>query len=606
MRLIELTSISGMTPPIVVEVCNYFVENCVVLYQSPSVISLPPSLYFQLPITYETAPVYLLKITDNRGCVVTQVKYCVQNIVPPLYPYCDNCGSVEGFVSSPSIDGYYADDYSPYLYLYSSGTFGNFFEIDYTYNTTFNNFNSTGYNGKSFVGHTDNLSFAPTADTKIIVFESPGSTSTSFNLSNFSLGQQGVVSACTSMDYDPSTNKVFFFYFYVLPNNTNPSRRIGYFDFDTYSIEYNVANSMSGAYYFPNRILINPVTFEKYCGTNDGFINIIASGLGPSLPVKKVITGGTYSLFWTSGATIRDYKFNEETGETWIVTSRTGSTMDIIIVDPYTYSTTTVNQTCLSTNYQVLPGGTRNIITYYPGDGTPNSSKMFILYRNTTGTDHKIVQFDTSPPYNNSVFYNIPINGVSQGVVYSKVYNKLIHHAFTTMNAFDPTNSSLDYCPTLTLPVTPFLNGREDTQNGLIVYQNQGTNVYWLGLDETNAIECPEKIIDFYSGNQGPYNFNQTTLVWDSMCTTNVTYNNPVTNYFTIDAQISGYADIAYLSYSSTTVADWTPIPNINGDILINSSVWTGGTVFSDPDTSFILRLTFINPGGCELYGPVI
>lgn len=591
MKSIELTSISGITPPFVVEICNVFVENCVFLYQSPPSITVPPNIYFNsLPLVFETAPVVLLKITDNKGCVVTQVKYCVENIVPPLYPYCDNCGSVEGFVSNPFADGYYADDYSPYLYLYSSGTFGNLLKT--TYNSPMPTAavgGSRAYvNGKMFVLY----AIPPaTGDTGIAVFDPAGTLLTTFTLGVYSVG---------GLTYDSSVDKVFFQY-NLLPYD---NRKIGYFNPNTYNVEsLDVSAYYSSAYYFPGEIKTNPITFEKYAKTSDGFFNVLGAGITYPIPWKKQITGATYSFFYGTGNQPRSNVFNEETGELWLTTPRTGSTQDIVIVDPYTYGLTVVNQSCLGTSYRINQED--QAITYYPGDGTPNSSKMFVIYRNNAGTDYKIVQFDTLPPYNNSVFYNIPSTTDRQNLIYSKVYNKIIHNMFSTINAYDPTSSSVDYCPTLTTPYAVIVQPIEDPDNKLIFYLTNTNNVIWLGLDETNAVECPEKIIDFYTGNQGPYNFNEATLTWNSMCTTNVSYNTPAVNRFTIDAQTGVFATEAYLSYSSTTVNDWTPIPNIAGDVVISSDQWISGLVYNDPDSSFIVRVTFIS-GSCELYGPII
>jgi len=285
-----------------------------------------------------------------------------------------------------------------------------------------------------------------------------------------------------------------------------------------------------------------------------------------------------------------------------MTTPRTGSTQDIVIVEPYTYALTVVNQSCLGTSYRV--NDAYQAITYYPGDGSPNSSKMFVVYRNNAGTNYKIVQFDTSPPYNNSIFYNIPGVTSQQNLIYSSVYSKLIHNSGGNINAFDPTSSVVDYCPTLTSIYT-MSQPLEDIDSKQIFYLTSINNVFWLGLNEVNAIECQEKVIDYYSTNQGPYKFNVTTLNWESMCTTNVSYNTPTTNKFTIDAQIGNFATEAYLSYSSTSVNNWTPIPNIAGDVVISAISWNTGLIYDDPDSSFILRVTFVS-GSCELYGPVI
>lgn len=590
MKSIELTSISGITPPFVVEICNVFVENCVFLYQSPPSITVPPNIYFNsLPLVFETAPVVLLKITDNKGCVVTQVKYCVENIVPPLYPYCDNCGSVEGFVSNPFADGYYADDYSPYLYLYSSGTFGNLLEQEYqtTLSTATAGSSRTFANGKMFVSYGIT---GPPPETGIDIFSPPGTLLTSFNLG---------VAAVGGISYDSSVNKVFFTY------NPPPysDRRIGYFDPDTYVITLDIAPNWAAGFYFPGEIMINPINFEKYVKTTNGYFYIFSSGLSSPLTLKATITGATYSFFFTTGNQPVSNTFNTDSGEFWMATARTGNTQDIVVVEPLTYALTVVNQTCLGSTYFI--NNTRQAITYYPGDGTPNSSKMFVLYRNNAGTDYKIVKFDTSAPFNNSVFYNVPTATPFQNIFYSSLFNKIIHNVGGNINAFDPITSSLDYCPTLTSPYTTMAQPIQDPVDKLIFYLTNTNVVFWLGLDETNAVECPEKIIDFYSGNQGPYNFNEATLTWDSMCTTNVSYNTPAVNRFTIDAQTGVFATEAYLSYSSTTVNDWTPIPNIAGDIVISSDQWISGLVYNDPDSSFILRVTFIS-GSCELYGPII
>lgn len=591
MKSIELTSITGITPPFVVEVCNVFIENCVFIYQSPPSITVPPNIYFNsLPIIFETAPVVLLKITDSRGCVVTQVKYCVENIVPPLYPYCDNCGSVEGFVSNTFGDGYYADDFSPYLYLYSSGTFGNLLEQESvgTMPTAAAGTSRAYTNGKMFVSY--GIPFpSSSADTGIVVFDSGGTLVTTFTLGAVAVG---------GISYDSSVNKIFFTY------NPPPysDRRIGYFDPNTYSITLDVAANWSAGFYFPGGIKTNPITYEKYVKTSDGYFYIFGAGTTSPIPLKKTLTGATYTFFFSFGGQPLSNVFNTQTGEFWMTTPRTGSTQDIVIVEPYTYALTVVNQSCLGTSYRV--NDAYQAITYYPGDGSPNSSKMFVVYRNNAGTNYKIVQFDTSPPYNNSIFYNIPGVTSQQNLIYSSVYSKLIHNSGGNINAFDPTSSVVDYCPTLTSIYT-MSQPLEDIDSKQIFYLTSINNVFWLGLNEVNAIECQEKVIDYYSTNQGPYKFNVTTLNWESMCTTNVSYNTPTTNKFTIDAQIGNFATEAYLSYSSTSVNNWTPIPNIAGDVVISAISWNTGLIYDDPDSSFILRVTFVS-GSCELYGPVI
>lgn len=299
--------------------------------------------------------------------------------------------------------------------------------------------------------------------------------------------------------------------------------------------------------------------------------------------------------------------FNTKTGEAWIVTDFTGNTQEIVVVDPYTYSATAVNQSCISNTHVIYAQNGNIPIAYYPGDGTIGSDKMFVLYAASGLTDYKIVQFDTSPPYNNSVFYyDVSSGSATKNLYYSSIFNKLIYTSNSTIDVFDPTDSSVDLCPTLTLPYTTARYALDDPTNELIFFPTTTTTIFWLGLDENNAVRCNEGIIDFYSSNNGPYKFNTTTLVWDSMCTTNVSYNTPVVNRFTIDAQIGGFSDEAYLSYSSTSVADWTPLSDINGDVVINSTNWVSGLVYNDPDASFILRVTFVVDGSCELYGPVI
>lgn len=74
MSLVTIDSLGGI-PPYVISVCDIFQYSC----QTVTTIYdyIPPSVSFNIPSPYSSAPKVLIKIVDSAGCVFTQEYICV-------------------------------------------------------------------------------------------------------------------------------------------------------------------------------------------------------------------------------------------------------------------------------------------------------------------------------------------------------------------------------------------------------------------------------------------------------------------------------------------------------------------------------------------------
>lgn len=71
---IELTGITG-TPPYIIQVCDIYGQNCVLLYTLSSTIppNIPP---IPLPSKFDLAPAVVLKIQDANNCITNKIILC--------------------------------------------------------------------------------------------------------------------------------------------------------------------------------------------------------------------------------------------------------------------------------------------------------------------------------------------------------------------------------------------------------------------------------------------------------------------------------------------------------------------------------------------------
>lgn len=75
MNTIEISSITGLTPPYEIFACNVFEQNCVSLGVILS--SVPPTVTFTLPPQFTFAPAVGIKIVSLSGeCSTFNVEYC--------------------------------------------------------------------------------------------------------------------------------------------------------------------------------------------------------------------------------------------------------------------------------------------------------------------------------------------------------------------------------------------------------------------------------------------------------------------------------------------------------------------------------------------------
>jgi hypothetical protein len=74
MSLVTIDSLGGI-PPYVISVCDVFQYSC----QTVTTIYdyIPPSVSFNIPSPYSSAPKVLIKIVDSTGCIFTQEYMCV-------------------------------------------------------------------------------------------------------------------------------------------------------------------------------------------------------------------------------------------------------------------------------------------------------------------------------------------------------------------------------------------------------------------------------------------------------------------------------------------------------------------------------------------------
>jgi len=74
MTTIDITSITGLTNPYTIYVCDYFGNNCALLAVINT--SVPPTTTFMLPPQFNTAPIVGIKIITSDGCEKFETFVC--------------------------------------------------------------------------------------------------------------------------------------------------------------------------------------------------------------------------------------------------------------------------------------------------------------------------------------------------------------------------------------------------------------------------------------------------------------------------------------------------------------------------------------------------
>ena len=88
MTAIEILSITGLNNPYLIEVCDVYGSNCVLISQIFNTV--PPTNIIYLPPQFNSSPSVMVKITTLDGCVKTEIIDCIY-ITPtptPTFPLC--------------------------------------------------------------------------------------------------------------------------------------------------------------------------------------------------------------------------------------------------------------------------------------------------------------------------------------------------------------------------------------------------------------------------------------------------------------------------------------------------------------------------------------
>lgn len=74
MNSIEITSITGLTFPYAIYVCNVYEQYCVLLGTINTAV--PPSITLPLPTEFQYAPVINVKVVASNGCYRFNIENC--------------------------------------------------------------------------------------------------------------------------------------------------------------------------------------------------------------------------------------------------------------------------------------------------------------------------------------------------------------------------------------------------------------------------------------------------------------------------------------------------------------------------------------------------
>ncbi len=491
---------------------------------------------------------------------------------------CSTCGSAIDFVSNPGIDGYYADDNSPYLLKLTSSSFGNMLDSIDT-NIVSGAAGGSFDRGKCF------------ADGKLFVYNRGAKTVEVYN-NNVLSTTITLNRAINDICFDANENVLYY-----LSNDSG--KKVGTIDPVTYAFTDDIGITFPGTSILLVKIFYNPVSFEKYIIATTGSkqeLHVISTNPAPILQIT--INTATIGLGAWEGASY--VGFNEVTGEAWVVENydTPGSSLQILVIDPTTYAFTAVNTTLVGlAPVKGSAGGAVSSITYYPGDGSVGSDRMFVLFRDNPFTQYTVVEFIVTGPYTDSSFVTSSITG-SANILWSTVFNKIILSVNSTIKVYNPFGSTPVYA-TITGAFTPFYLPVEDTTNKNIVfhgYANGTTNLDIIGLNSTEAVLCTQGIVEMYlSEVAGPFTFNSTTSTWDPISVYSSIVDGGAT--FTLTALLtSNYS--AIVVYSDNNGLTWNTLGTYK-----TAAEWAVGVTLIKPAGNFIFRLAILTDTGCGLTG---
>lgn len=91
MRVIDISSISGLTDPYLIQVCDVYGSNCVFLSQIFTTV--PPTVTVYLPSQFDSSSSVMVKVTTLDGCEKSEILDCISLYTPTPTPTPTNISS---------------------------------------------------------------------------------------------------------------------------------------------------------------------------------------------------------------------------------------------------------------------------------------------------------------------------------------------------------------------------------------------------------------------------------------------------------------------------------------------------------------------------------
>ncbi len=542
---------------------------------------------------------YNVRLVINNGGKTTECGFAVftTNPILCLAPdavsasvalpiYCDTCGPALDFSDNATVDGTYVDVSSDYLLTYSGGTFNSIYALLYqasavgtvspaVYSTRNG---ATTSSGDTYIAYNDNSSATA---SKLYHYDSTGTLVNTITLP-FS-GTPTII--CSSIDYSEFDGKIYF----VSWTATKKLYQLNPAD-DSYVELPVISAAIGGA--FPN-VSINPLNGHVMLSTNVGDTRI-------GDPATDTVLNVFPNAITQSGLPV----VNTNNGYVWVFINGQNAVdiWDVSGVTPVIVGTATA-----PVGYTFRGGSANGRVRgaiYYPGDGTVGTDRMFAIFDDTVGlTGSYVLEFDANSPYTASTFVTLGVQVSPVSVLYSYAYNKIILTYGITLEGYQPTDGTTPYANVTIGAATNLMWPYEDTVNKQLVYFNMASspsnNVFWVGLDTTNASQCTEGIVDMYLGDLGPYEYNPTTLSWSAMCTPSAVTISGTT--FQANATFTTSVLFGALLYSTDGGVTWNAMIDNSGNLYANPAVWLAGRTYNVPAAFFSLKITFNTNNDCAL-----
>lgn len=548
---------------------------------------------------------YRLRILVSNGVTTTECPYSIITTLPvvcnaptgviglvDLPVECEDCGSALGFVSNPTAgDGYYMDDASQYLFLSSGGTFNSIYTDVYqtsvpgvvSPSTVSIRNSATTASGATYISYNDNS----LASASIIYhYDSTGTL-----VNTITLPFAGAASIrCNAIDYSQFDGKIYFISWTTALLNPLSVYVLDPAD-DSYTKLVNISATLVG---FPG-LRTNPLNGHLMFPNNLGSTQI-------GDPSTDVMINTGANVIPESGFPV----VNESNGYVWIIRSNQNAIniWDVSGVTPVNVGTANGPGVYAartgSANGGVFP------MVYYPGDGTPGTDRMFAVFNNDpiTATLTDVIEFNATAPYTATIFVSLPFQFSPVNLKYTTSFNKVFLSYGNTIDAYAPTDGSVSFA-SITTAGTNLMWPYEDTTNQQVVYFNLSSsptnNLYWIGLDTTNAVFCSQGLARYYdmSGpiNNGPYVWDDATLSWIPACSFQVIDSG---SNFVVTATFPGVTiQSGVLLYSTTGGVTWKSLGANN-----TSSQWSTGVTYNKadiPSLIYDLRIAFLTDDNCGI-----